>query len=125
MAGLVTRDEGIPIAVDVGDGNRDDPTGSRDALWSQGRALSSELLSQRLFVADAKRLLHDTVTDRDDVPIRCVSRRPNTVGGEQTTRRAAAPANAWTAVGFSPIGPAPPPIRSGKRRGGEGTATCG
>ncbi|MDA8195137.1 MAG: hypothetical protein M0Z53_14265 [Thermaerobacter sp.] len=36
VAGLVTRDERIPIAVDADDGNRDDPTGSRDALWSQG-----------------------------------------------------------------------------------------
>lgn len=99
VAGVVARADGIPIDVDVCDGHRDDPTWTRDALLSQGRALLPDIRSQILFVADSKLLSHSTVADLCAADIYFVSRLPNTFGLERETKGAAAAAAGWVSVG--------------------------
>jgi transposase len=97
VAGVVARADGIPIAVDVLDGNTDDTTWSREALL--GRAVDPH--EHILFVADSKAVTHTTVADLCDGNVRFVSRLPNTFGLEQVTKAAAAAADprAWDMVG--------------------------
>ena len=100
VAGVVARADGIPLDVDVCDGNMDDPTWSRQAVLSHGLDLADDVREQMLFVADSKLISHDTVTDLCDSGIRFVSRLPNTFGLEQTLKAAAAQdGTQWNAVG--------------------------
>jgi transposase len=99
VAGVVARADGIPVDLDVCDGNMDDPTWTRDALLSQGRALLPEIRSQILFVADSKLLSHGTVADLCEADIYFVSRLPNSFGLERETKVAAAAAGDWVSAG--------------------------
>ncbi len=102
VAGVVTRSDGVPLAVDVLDGNADDPTWSHrtlldSALWESVGDPREELL----FVADSKAVSHEAVKDFCEAGVRYVSRLPNTFGLELATKRAAAAAQptSWDAVG--------------------------
>ena len=99
VAGVTTRADGIPIDVDVCDGNMDDPTWSREALLSQGRSLAADIRAQTLFVADSKLVSHNTVADLCDYGIHFVSRVPNTFGLERDVKAAARAAAQWTVIG--------------------------
>ena len=99
VAGVTTRADGIPIDVDVCDGNMDDPTWSREALLSQGRTLAADIRAQTLFVADSKLVSHHTVADLCDYGIHFVSRVPNTFGLERDVKAAARAAAQWTVIG--------------------------
>lgn len=99
VAGIVSRTDGIPLDVDVCDGTMDDPTWSRDTLMRPGLALTEEIRSPDLFVADSTRLSHETVADLVDSDILFVSRRPNTLGIERETKAVAAPAEHWISIG--------------------------
>ena len=100
VAGVVARHDGIPLDVDVCDGNMDDPTWSRDATLSLGHTLDLNVKDQVLFVADSKLLRHETVADLCDANIRFVSRLPNTFGLVSTTKAAAATkTTAWETLG--------------------------
>ena len=99
VAGVVARADGIPIDVEVCDGNMDDPTWSRQALLSNGGVLSAEVREQVLFVADSKLLSHDTVADLCENGVRFVSRLPNTFGLERTTKAAVRRQATWETVG--------------------------
>ncbi len=99
VAGVVARSDGLPMAIDVCDGNMDDPTWTRDALLSQGQSLSAEIRSQTLFVADSKLLSHATVAALCDAGVSLVSRLPNTFGLEREIKAMAATAQHWTPIG--------------------------
>ena len=94
---MVTRADGVPLALDVLDGNADDPTWSRETLLSGVGALQKDLL----FVADSKAVSHEAVKDFCEGGVRYVSRLPNSFGLEVETKVAAAAANlnTWEIVG--------------------------
>lgn len=96
VAGVVTRSDGVPLAVDVLDGNADDPTWSHETLLGLGK-----LLPDLLFVADSKAVSHESVHDFCEAGVRYVSRLPNTFNLEADTTRAAAaaPSKTWFLVG--------------------------
>lgn len=97
VAGVVTRSDGVPLTVDVLDGNADDTTWSRDALLSHVVDPRDEVL----FVADSKAISHQSVEDFCERGIRYVSRLPNTFALEVETKAAAAAAATatWHIVG--------------------------
>ena len=51
---VVARTDGLPYAVDVCDGNMDDPTWSRQAVLNTGSTLVADVRATLLFVADSK-----------------------------------------------------------------------
>ena len=97
VTGVVTRSDGIPLSVDVLEGNADDPTGSREALLRGVGAPQQELL----FVADSKAVSHESVKDFCEGGVRYISRLPKTFGLEVAAKAAAAAADphAWVTVG--------------------------
>ncbi len=102
VAGVVTRSDGVPISVDVLDGNADDPTWSHETLldqtlWNTISAPHETLL----FVADSKAVSHESVKNFCAAGVRYVSRLPNTFGLEMEAKRAAAaaPLDTWDVVG--------------------------
>ena len=98
VAGVVARPDGIPLDVDVCDGNQDDTTWSRQALLGTSGTLTADVRAQILFVADSKLLSHETVADLCESSIRFVSRLPNTFGLERATKAATA-SGPWEPVG--------------------------
>lgn len=100
VAGVIARPDGIPLAVDVCDGNQDDTTWSREALLTAPH-LGADLQESVLFVADSKAVTHDTVHDLCEDGVRFVSRLPNTFGLEHLTKATAAAValTKWTTVG--------------------------
>ena len=77
VVGVVARTDGLPYAVDVCDGHRDDPTWSRQAVLHTGSALAADVRATLLFVADSKLVSQNTVEDLCEADIRFVSRLPN------------------------------------------------
>ncbi len=86
VAGLVTRSDGIPLSVDVRDGNTSDTTWSDETLRQQGLSLPGDIRDSILFVADSKMVSHQTIEDCCESGILFVSRVPNTFGLEQETK---------------------------------------
>lgn len=99
VVGVVARTDGLPYAVDVCDGNMDDPTWSRQAVLHTGSALAADVRATLLFVADSKLVSQNTVEDLCEADIRFVSRLPNTFGLEQTTKAQAQKLGQWERVG--------------------------
>ena len=96
VAGVVTRSDGVPIAIDVLDGNADDPTWAHETLLGLG-----DPRQDLLFVADSKAVSHESVHDFCEAGVRYVSRLPNTFNLETETKgaAAAAPPQTWVTVG--------------------------
>jgi transposase len=97
VLGAVTRPDGIPVRVDVNDGNLDDTVWNRQALASLKDALTAR--PDILFVADSKLIADKTVDHLCQEDIHFVSRMPNTYGLTATTKDAAAEHSTWTEEG--------------------------
>ncbi len=118
VAGVVTRSDGVPIAVDLLDGNADDPTWSHETLLASVGDPRQELL----FVADSKAVSHESVKDFCEAGVRYVSRLPNTFGLEVETKLAAAAANPTT---WETVGPLSSETDGSRYRVWETTGTVG
>jgi transposase len=97
VLGAVTRPDGIPIWVDVNDGNLNDTVWNRQVLASLQGAFTAR--PDILFVADSKLIADKTVDHLCQEKIHFVSRMPNTYGLTATTKDAAAQHGTWTEPG--------------------------
>ncbi len=103
VTGVVTRVDGVPLGVDVMDGNTSDATWTDMILRNMGRTWPAALRAQVLFVADSKMVSQATVEDCCAADILFVSRLPNTFGLERVAKEAVRTANRWDAE--RPVGP--------------------
>ena len=99
VLGAVTRPDGIPIWVDVNDGNLDDTRWDRQVLIALRESLTR--FPDVLFVADSKLINDETVDQMYRESIHFVSRLPNTYTLTTTAKMASAqaPSSNWTPVG--------------------------
>ena len=97
VVGNVARPDGIPIQVDVNDGNLDDTVWSHRTLRELTGLLQAP--AHILFVADCKAIQKDTLEVLYDEDIWFVSRLPNTFKAGPTAKRRAIEAADWTALG--------------------------
>ncbi|PSR32264.1 MAG: hypothetical protein C7B46_14940 [Sulfobacillus benefaciens] len=97
VLGAVTRPDGIPVRVDVNDGNLNDTVWNRQAV-----AALKETLTTRpniLFVADSKLIADETVDQLCEEQVYFVSRMPNTFALTAATKAEAAGHATWIEVG--------------------------
>ncbi len=97
VVGNVARPDGIPIQVDVNDGNFDDTVWSHRTLRELPGLLQAP--ARILFVADCKAIHQKTLDLLYEEDVWFVSRLPNTFKVGQTVKLRAIDAADWTALG--------------------------